>query len=272
MTDYLQFNPPTLIFTASPNSKSSLGLQLTNVLAKGPLMFRARMEKQPSCFSISLPSGYGIALHAQSRRDDRNNEVYTLRPENVWVERVGSSESLAQSCGNDAVVVDWCAISPAEAEACSQDGKADMWAKAWDRARSNLSIPRGKVRVPIEIFNPHITANPRQTWKDIGCVTNFIYRPGVEDKAATFKPKSVQNHLRGFFERVWDCEAVVKDSGNERAVKQIVIKEMKIVSKSSIIDLDMEQIRKVGGFHMQMDDADVLGFFASARNGNFKSG
>lgn len=47
---------------------------------------------------------------------------------------------------------------------------------------------------------------------------------------------------------------------------------MKIVSKSRTIDLDMEQNRKVSGLRKQTDGADVLGLYASARNGNFKSG
>lgn len=62
---------------------------------------------------------------------------------------------------------------------------------------------------------------PTETWKDIGRLTNFIYRPGVEDKPATFKPQSVRYYLHGFFERVWDCEAVVENSGDEIAVKQV---------------------------------------------------
>ncbi|KIO23694.1 hypothetical protein M407DRAFT_26824 [Tulasnella calospora MUT 4182] len=244
MTDYLKFDPPSLIFTASSNSKSSLGLQLTNVLLKRPLMFRARMEKQPSCFSISLPSSYGIALHAHPGRDSRNNIVHTLRPEKLWINRVGSGESLAQNCDGDALIVAWCDISLAETEAYKQEGRADILAKAWERARSDTSITRGKLRVPIEIFNPNIIANPRETWKDIGRWTNFIYRPGVENKPARFKPQSVQNYFHGFFERVWDCEAMFEDRGDEGEVKQIAIKEIKLVSKSRTIDLNMEQIRK----------------------------
>ncbi|KAG8891942.1 hypothetical protein FRC01_014423, partial [Tulasnella sp. 417] len=101
-----------------------------------------------------------------------------------------------------------------------------------------------KCRVPIEIFNPHITVNPIETWKDIGRVSDFTYRPGVEDKVATFKPKSVQNYFRGFFDSIWDCEAITGGSGDQQVARQIVVKEMKFVRKNSITDLDMNSIRK----------------------------
>ncbi|KAG8925384.1 hypothetical protein FRC00_004034 [Tulasnella sp. 408] len=80
-----------------------------------------------------------------------------------------------------------------------------LWDTAAKRGKSKGS-GIGVTSIPIELFNTSVSQRPFETWKDPEEWTPFVYRPGVEDKAAVFKPESSAASTGGAFGALWRCK------------------------------------------------------------------
>ncbi|KAG8989406.1 LIM domain kinase 2 [Tulasnella sp. 427] len=242
MIKYLEHNPPTLTFEGPFQDLQRRLLVLQNNLDAHPLIFLARVQNNPSCFAVSAPKdGLGIIAQRPIPHDKHSNgPVGQIQSVDVWVE----SALLEETVSDNAVMVYWCAILPSETATFVGDRKAEMFANVWHRAQTNPSMPRGSLRVPIEIVDP-VSINAIETGKDPLHATN---RPGLGGKQAKFRPLSCQHHPYGYFTSAWTCEMKLEEdnesSGDEMVEKEIVIKEMNILSPSWTITLDYKLIQE----------------------------
>lgn len=128
-----------------------------------------------------------------------------------------------------------------------------QWDTATQRGKSKGS-GMSVTTIPVELFNTSVTQRPfgkyaldsrtppfslcsfiQETWKDPEEWTPFVYRPGVEDKAALFKPESSAASTGGAFGSLWKCKMKINGDNNVHEVSWSKIFQRDLVQSNTFV-------------------------------------
>ncbi|KAG8945859.1 hypothetical protein FRC04_012219 [Tulasnella sp. 424] len=192
-----------------------------------PIIFQARIDSSQPEFSILLPAGYGTILPEQTVE--------------VSVKRVAETAPAVRDGTYATVKFYWRVLLENELRFLSganYQTLKQLWDVAGVRAKAQRS-GNGITTVAIEIFNTGIKQRPYTTWKDPRAWTSFTYRPGVENRAAFFKPQKPSPTTGGAFGSLWKCDMKFE---RDNTVYTVALKEIRLSGAVLQVPIDRKKI------------------------------
>ncbi|KAG8945858.1 hypothetical protein FRC04_012218 [Tulasnella sp. 424] len=197
-------------------------------MRRTPIIFQARIDCSQPEFSVLLPVGYGTILPEQTVE--------------VSIKRVAETAPAVRDGTYATVKFYWRVLLENELRSLSSANYQtlkQLWDVAGARAKAQGSA-NGIATVAISMFHTGIKQRPYTTWKDPREWTSFTYRrPGVENRAAFFKPQKSSPTTGGAFGSLWKC---VMKFERDNTVYTMALKEIKLSGAVLQVPIDRKKI------------------------------